>query len=43
VTFTNKAAKEMIERLEQLVPGSVKQLTVGISTRFCAKILRIDG
>ena len=43
VTFTNKAAKEMIERLEQLVPGSVKQLTVGTFHAICAKILRIDG
>ena len=24
VTFTNKAAKEMIERLDKLVPGSIK-------------------
>ncbi len=43
VTFTNKAAKEMVERLDKLVPGSVKQLTVGTFHSICAKILRIDG
>ena len=43
VTFTNKAAKEMVERLDKLVPGSVKDLTVGTFHSICAKILRIDG
>jgi len=43
VTFTNKAAKEMVERLDKLVPGSVKELTVGTFHSICAKILRIDG
>ena len=43
VTFTNKAAKEMVERLDKLVPGSVKNLTVGTFHSICAKILRIDG
>ena len=43
VTFTNKAAKEMIERLDKMVPGSIKQLTIGTFHAICAKILRIDG
>jgi len=43
VTFTNKAAKEMVERLEKLVSGAVKNLTVGTFHAICAKILRIDG
>ncbi len=43
VTFTNKAAKEMVERLEKLVPGSIKQLIIGTFHSICARILRIDG
>jgi DNA helicase II / ATP-dependent DNA helicase PcrA len=38
ITFTNKAAREMAERVEQLLPGS----RVWMSTfhRFCARVLR---
>src|SRR3990172_549400 len=43
VTFTNKAAREMKERLYQLVSGSVADLTVGTFHAICAKILRQDG
>ncbi|MEN8615082.1 UvrD-helicase domain-containing protein [Dehalogenimonas sp. THU2] len=43
VTFTNKAAREMKERLEKLTPGSVKNMTMGTFHAICAGILRRDG
>ncbi len=43
VTFTNKAAREMEARLQRLVSGSVKDLTLGTFHAICARILRMDG
>ncbi len=43
VTFTNKAAKEMVMRLNNLVSASVKDLTIGTFHAICVRILRQDG
>jgi DNA helicase-2/ATP-dependent DNA helicase PcrA len=43
VTFTNKAAREMENRLLNLVSASVKDLTLGTFHAICARILRVDG
>ncbi len=43
VTFTNKAAREMKERLYQLLGSSVDDLTLGTFHAICARILRRDG
>ncbi|MBI2849174.1 MAG: UvrD-helicase domain-containing protein [Chloroflexi bacterium] len=43
VTFTNKAAQEMKERLHALVAENVQQLTVGTFHAFSAHILRREA
>ena len=43
VTFTNKAAREMRERLEHMVPSASQDITMGTFHAICAKILRIEG
>jgi DNA helicase-2/ATP-dependent DNA helicase PcrA len=43
VTFTNKAAREMKERLEKLLGKAVETLTVGTFHSICARILRQEG
>jgi DNA helicase-2/ATP-dependent DNA helicase PcrA len=43
VTFTNKAAREMEERLNKLVSTSVKDLTLGTFHAICARVLRQEG
>jgi DNA helicase-2/ATP-dependent DNA helicase PcrA len=43
VTFTNKAAKEMISRLHELIGDDASRLTVGTFHAICARILRREG
>ncbi len=43
VTFTNKAAREMKDRLQRLVGTKADQLSVGTFHAFCASLLRREG
>lgn len=43
VTFTNKAAREMTERLEKLIGPEVRSAWIGTFHALCARILRQEG
>lgn len=43
VTFTNKAAKEMKERIKKLLNINIAPLWIGTFHSICARILRIEG
>lgn len=43
VTFTNKSAREMRGRVEELVGDASKGMWIGTFHSLCARILRIDG
>ncbi len=43
VTFTNKAARELRDRVESILGGAAQGLTLGTFHAVCSRILRIDG
>jgi DNA helicase-2/ATP-dependent DNA helicase PcrA len=43
VTFTNKAAREMKTRVEQLLEGGLRGLTIGTFHSICARLLRREN
>ena len=43
VTFTNKAAREMRERLENLIGPIAKRMWLGTFHALCARMLRVHG
>ena len=43
VTFTNKAARELRDRVEALLGALARGVTLGTFHAVCARILRIDG
>ena len=43
VTFTNKASRDMEERLQRLISSTAGELTIGTFHAICARMLRRDG
>lgn len=43
VTFTNKASREMRERVESLIGDAAGRMWIGTFHSLCARMLRIDG
>lgn len=43
VTFTNKAAKEMRDRLSKLLPTGIRGMWINTFHSMCVRILRADG
>lgn len=43
VTFTNKAAREMRSRIEEMVGDAAKAMWMGTFHALCSRMLRIDG
>jgi DNA helicase-2/ATP-dependent DNA helicase PcrA len=43
LTFTNKAADEMVERVRAFVPGLEERANIGTFHSFCAQVLRQHG
>ena len=43
MTFTNKAAAEMRERVERLLGGQLDGLQIGTFHSICARLLRIEA
>lgn len=43
LTFTNKAANEMAERVQNFVPGLEERATIGTFHSFCTQVLRQHG
>ncbi|MEE8336987.1 MAG: UvrD-helicase domain-containing protein [Dehalococcoidia bacterium] len=43
LTFTNKAAREMRDRVEGLLGAAAAELSMGTFHSVCARILRVDG